>query len=57
MKDTFESILHISVVIIFIAIMAIGFGTCKKWRYDECIEIGHSPNYCTAQALGCFDDK
>ena len=29
-------------------------GACKKWQYDECLSVGHSTVYCTAQVAGCL---
>jgi len=41
-----------------VALLILGMmTTCiymKKWEYDECLMVGHSPSYCTAQAMGCF---
>ena len=31
-----------------------GFGTCKKWQYDECVAVGHGAAFCAADTAGCF---
>jgi hypothetical protein len=42
------------VYIIFIVLICSGIGTCKKWQYDECIQVGHDKSYCVASTAGCF---
>lgn len=42
------------IVAVPLILCVFGVGSCKKWQYDECLEVGHTSGYCTAQALGCF---
>lgn len=50
-KDT----LFIVLVVFGLALFCGAAGTCKKWQYDECVNVGHDPTYCKAESAGCFE--
>ena len=52
-EDTAEVILKA----FFILALIIGVGSCRKWQYNECLEVGHSDTYCMAQAVGCVGGR
>jgi len=50
-----EDTLKIAGSLLLIIVVCAGFGTCRKWEYDECVKVGHSKSYCAASTAGCFD--
>lgn len=51
------SILYMLSVIGLTLLICAGVGGCKKWRYDECIKVGHGAAYCAAEVAGCFNSR
>jgi hypothetical protein len=49
-KESIQAIIMLTLLVLLCA----GWGSCLKWQYDECINVGHGTAYCTAQTAGCF---
>ena len=48
-----EWLMMLAYAALILAVCA-GFGTCKKWQYDECVAVGHGAAFCAADTAGCF---
>jgi ABC-type molybdate transport system substrate-binding protein len=57
MRDSNDDVLYVILMAIVIILGCAGGVYTKTWRYEECLNVGHTETYCQAEALGCFGSK
>jgi hypothetical protein len=55
MRGELSELIHVAMIVLLAALICGGIGSCKKWQYDECLQVGHGKAYCMAESAGCFD--